>query len=314
MNQYINIMRIMKHKRKTLTFLMMLVGVTTTVFAQQGFGINKPDASAAVDITSTTQGFLPPRMTDAQIAAIVNPAEGLMVYNTTQHCLAVYSSGAFKCAYSAPWTCGFPLVVTHTAGSVAPVTKTVTYGTVYTGIGGSGNKCWITQNLGAAYQAYSYADGTESAAGWYWQFGRTQGYMHDGTTRTPATAWNTVPDPDTTPWAAAKDPCTLLLGTGWRIPTSTEWVKAMQALGLGTVANVYSNFLKLHTSGYLNSTTGAVDLRWRGAADGASQFWTSTPSAGSPSTSGRNVAMGADFTNFIDFGKTWGCPLRCICD
>ncbi|MCK4851737.1 MAG: hypothetical protein KAS86_01365, partial [Candidatus Omnitrophica bacterium] len=35
------------------------------------------------------------------------------------------------------------IVVNHTAGSVAPVTTTITYGTVITDIGGTGDKCWI---------------------------------------------------------------------------------------------------------------------------------------------------------------------------
>lgn len=39
-------------------------------------------ASAKVQINSTTQGFLPPRMTNAQRAAISSPAVGLMVYCT----------------------------------------------------------------------------------------------------------------------------------------------------------------------------------------------------------------------------------------
>jgi hypothetical protein len=39
-------------------------------------------ASAVVDINSTTQGFLPPRMTEAQKTAITSPAVGLMIYQT----------------------------------------------------------------------------------------------------------------------------------------------------------------------------------------------------------------------------------------
>lgn len=39
-------------------------------------------ASALFQIDSTTKGFLPPRMTTAQILAIVSPANGLEVYNT----------------------------------------------------------------------------------------------------------------------------------------------------------------------------------------------------------------------------------------
>lgn len=40
------------------------------------------NASAALDVNSTTQGFLPPRMTQTQRLAISSPATGLMVYQT----------------------------------------------------------------------------------------------------------------------------------------------------------------------------------------------------------------------------------------
>src|ERR1019366_8358427 len=42
-----------------------------------------PDASAMLDISSTTSGFLLPRMTTAQQNAIGSPATGLLIYNTT---------------------------------------------------------------------------------------------------------------------------------------------------------------------------------------------------------------------------------------
>jgi hypothetical protein len=47
-----------------------------------GIGTSNPVASAKLDITSTTKGFLPPRMTNAQRIAIATPAIGLMVYCT----------------------------------------------------------------------------------------------------------------------------------------------------------------------------------------------------------------------------------------
>ena len=47
-----------------------------------GLGTNTPNASALLDLTSTTKGFLPPRMTAVQRAAIVTPTAGLMVYQT----------------------------------------------------------------------------------------------------------------------------------------------------------------------------------------------------------------------------------------
>ena len=48
-----------------------------------GVGTTTPDASSALDITSTTKGLLIPRMTETQRDAISSPATGLMVYQTT---------------------------------------------------------------------------------------------------------------------------------------------------------------------------------------------------------------------------------------
>ena len=50
--------------------------------AQVGIGTTSPHASAVFDVTSTTQGLLPPRMTQAQRNAIATPATGLMVWCT----------------------------------------------------------------------------------------------------------------------------------------------------------------------------------------------------------------------------------------
>ncbi|MFP4664524.1 MAG: FISUMP domain-containing protein [Bacteroidales bacterium] len=60
-----------------------------------GIGTNQPDGSAALDISSTSKGFLPPRMTEAQRDAINNPASGLMVFNTTSECINVFKAGAW---------------------------------------------------------------------------------------------------------------------------------------------------------------------------------------------------------------------------
>jgi hypothetical protein len=47
-----------------------------------GIGTTSPNSTSILDLTSTTKGFLPPRMTNAQRAAITTPAVGLMVYCT----------------------------------------------------------------------------------------------------------------------------------------------------------------------------------------------------------------------------------------
>jgi hypothetical protein len=53
-------------------------------------------SSAVLNLVSTTYGFLPPRMTTTQKNAIVTPAPGLMVYDTTLNKLAVYTGAAWE--------------------------------------------------------------------------------------------------------------------------------------------------------------------------------------------------------------------------
>jgi hypothetical protein len=53
------------------------------------------DASAVLDISSTTQGVLFPRMTTTQRNAITSPADGLVVYNTTDNKLQVRAAGVW---------------------------------------------------------------------------------------------------------------------------------------------------------------------------------------------------------------------------
>ena len=60
-----------------------------------GTGTGTPDVSAALDVTSTTQGVLFPRMTTTQRNAIATPADGLVIYNTTDNKLQVRAAGAW---------------------------------------------------------------------------------------------------------------------------------------------------------------------------------------------------------------------------
>ena len=56
--------------------------ITANVSAQVGIGTITPHASSVLDVSSTTQGMLTPRMTTSQRTAIGSPADGLMVYDT----------------------------------------------------------------------------------------------------------------------------------------------------------------------------------------------------------------------------------------
>lgn len=60
-----------------------------------GINTSNPNAAAALDIASTTRGFLPPRMTTTQRNAISSPPDGLVLYNTTAGKLQVRAGGAW---------------------------------------------------------------------------------------------------------------------------------------------------------------------------------------------------------------------------
>jgi hypothetical protein len=61
-----------------------------------GVNTSSPNASAILDVTSTTQGILFPRMTTAQKNAIASPAAGLVVYDTTLGKLCVRGAAAWE--------------------------------------------------------------------------------------------------------------------------------------------------------------------------------------------------------------------------
>ena len=186
------------------------------------------------------------------------------------------------------------------AGSVAPVTKTVTYNTI-TNIPGEPSKCWITRNLGADHESTAFDDDTEPSAGWYWQFNHKQGYKHDGTTLTPKNTWITNPDVSTD-WKAANDPCTLELGNGWRIPTSSEWDHVLFDLAWvsGNPKGLWNSGLKVHTAGHLDSDGSLINRGIEGNYCGNSNSYT--------------FLFKKNLMQIGTVNSAYGYPLRCIKD
>ena len=68
----------------------------TVLFKAGNNGASFSQASALVSIDSTTQGFLPPRMTTTQKNAISSPASGLIVYDTTTNKLCCYNGTSWN--------------------------------------------------------------------------------------------------------------------------------------------------------------------------------------------------------------------------
>jgi len=71
----------MKNLRFTTTIISFIISIAS--LAQVGIGTLTPDASSLLDVSSTSQGFLMPRLSSSQRDDILNPAKGLMIYNLT---------------------------------------------------------------------------------------------------------------------------------------------------------------------------------------------------------------------------------------
>ena len=138
----------MKNPIITLTTLAIL-GLST-LHAQVKVGDNPTsiDASAALEVESTSKGFLPPRMTTAQRDIIGSPVEGLTIYNTDNKCLEFFN-------VNHEWisACDGSVVTT-------PLTPVIS----------ADGREWMDRNLGASRVAQSFDD--VHAFGDLFQWGR----------------------------------------------------------------------------------------------------------------------------------------------
>ena len=82
-------------------FLASLLFFSIVTFAQVGIGTTTPDGSAKLDVSSTTKGFLPPRLTTTQRNEINSPAVGLMIYNTTIGAIQFFTGSSWITANAA---------------------------------------------------------------------------------------------------------------------------------------------------------------------------------------------------------------------
>jgi hypothetical protein len=101
--------------KKIILLSLITLGLLKSFAQNVGIGTATPNASAQLDVSSTTKGMLVPRMTDAEKNAITSPPQGLMIFNITTNSFQFYNGVAWlNISHSG--------IITGTANKVAKFT------------------------------------------------------------------------------------------------------------------------------------------------------------------------------------------------
>ena len=76
-------------------FLSLMSLITHAQTDNMGIGTASPDASAKLEVSSTSKGLLTPRMSSSERLAIITPAEGLLVYDLTTSSFWYFTMGSW---------------------------------------------------------------------------------------------------------------------------------------------------------------------------------------------------------------------------
>jgi uncharacterized protein (TIGR02145 family) len=307
-------------KKKLLLIVTSLITMGANAQVKLGNNPTTINATAVLEIESTTKGFLSPRMTQAQRNAITSPAAGLQVW-----CSDCGISGELQTYNGTLWTnmiggtAASPFVCGTSTITFTYNGASVTYGTVSRAYGGTvGTKCWLDRNLGATrvaantFDAQSYGD--------LFQWGRgADGHQIRTSGVTSGTSSSTLPGTNflsgSSNWFTGSEslwqgvnglnnPCPV----GFRLPTDTEWAAERTTWG-GQYKDeeAIRSPLKLPNGASRNYTNGnlTVDF-WNNQA---SLYWSSTVS--------NTVSYGLYFNSSgssvpYNIDRATGASVRCI--
>ena len=275
--------------------------ITTSSNAQVGIGVSTANRnpSAQLDVFSTTKGLLPPRMTTTQRDAIVNPASGLVIFNTTTNSLEYKSST------------GWVLLAAATP-TVIPVSMPTIQ---------IGNQLWMEKNLNTSF----------------YRNGDTIPYVTDATAWAGLTtgAWcyyNNDPANGEIygklyNWYAVKDSTHGgLAPLGWHIPTDAEWTTLTTTLGGTSVAG--GKMKMAGTTRWTTPNTGATNSSGFAGLPGGGRYglgtfnffggygyWWSSTEGDTTNAWYRYLYYGfSNVDRFITINKAYGFSVRCLRD
>nr|NQU90946.1 fibrobacter succinogenes major paralogous domain-containing protein [Bacteroidota bacterium] len=314
-------------KKNALIIISIFTVITISLKSQVAINTDgsPPDSSAALDVQSTERGLLIPRLTEAEIGQIQNPANGLFVFNSTSNKFFVYvaSENAWKEMAFGSGTisppCGTPL--TDIDGN--------TYSTVKIG-----TQCWTRENLkttrfnngGAIAHLTDNTQWSNNLSGAYcW-------YNNDTSWKDKYGAlynWEVL--------YSSREVCPL----GWHTPTVEDW--ATLTTHLGGTGSPYGNQLKScrqinsplgedcstseHPRWNENSTNYGTDDHGFSALPGGyrrsdggfekigqnSYWWTSTSNF-HLSGEARYLAFSSGGVSSQAYGRNQGFSIRCVRD
>jgi uncharacterized protein (TIGR02145 family) len=282
----------MNSSRKSILIGLLLLVTVTFTQAQVGVGTTSPVASAKLEIASTTQGFLPPRMTTAQRDAIVSPATGLVIFNTTTNSLEYKSST------------GWVSLTTAT---------TVNYPSVLIGA-----QYWMEKNL----EVTTYRNGdpipyvTDATA---WAALTTGAWCYYNNDPANGSQYGKLYN-----WYAVNDPRGLC-PTGWHVPTDEEWTTLSNNLGGTAVAG--GKMKVAGTTRWTDPNTGADNSSGFAGLPGGSrgnngafnyvggygEWWSSTENGATNAWSRYLYYFSDDFFR-SNYSKKTGFSVRCLRD